>query len=267
VTYQLPGFNFLHAGADAGVGSMTSSGVESAYPLDNLIDYRPSSLCKFDGTTSNEWIKIDRGTGTLEDVDRFIMPAGHNLATCDLIRLHSSTNDADWTLLDGWNQTSESDPDGIIDRSFTATDDRWVRFTCLEAGTVWETTQLWWTNKRTPTIGPEVPWTEEQVPNTVTVPFPSRTAALSLAGNRWRYDLTYNMVSGTDLTLFDDLIDEVGVDLLPFYFDCPDDTAPVGPLLMRIIASSYSREQQHPTPSGSATVAYRIRFSMLEEIG
>jgi hypothetical protein len=272
MTHQTPSYNFLHAAADAGVGALTSSttpGEATGYPLDNLIDYRVSSLFRFG---QNGWgsVKVDRGTQPMSEAcDRIIIPAGHNLENATVCNVHSSVNDSDWTTrVANWDQSAESDPDGIISKDFSAsTTDRYLRFRIQTVGYAWEFGQLFFTRKRTPTRGPDPDWIEQQVSNTVSVPFPARTASLSLAANRWRYQFKYNRLDGADLTLLDDLIEAVGIDLLPFYFDAPDDTSPTGPLLMKINGDSYSRKQARRAPAGPLGAAYDFEFAMLEEIG
>jgi hypothetical protein len=273
LTYQNPSYSFLHIGADAGVGSLTASPVAATgFPLDNLVDYRSSSLFKFSATGAG-YVEIDAGVQPMaEEIDRIIIPAGHNLATVTQARVITSTTGAyggEETIRRTWDQSAQSDPDGIIDQTFTTTStDQYTRFYInAPAGTAWEFGQLWITNKRTPTRGPDPDWSEQQVSNTVSVPFPSRTATVSLAANRWEYEFTYHYLDGTDLAIFDDLIEEVGIDLVPFYLDPPDDTTPTGPLLMKINSGSYRRDQERTIPSGALGAAYQIRFSMLEEIG
>ena len=269
MTYQNPNYYFLHAAADAGAAAITPANEDADYPAENLIDYRPSSLFKSTSSANNK-VEIDRGAGTLEGINHLIVPDGHSLdASAEGVVESSTTGDFTGEEIEllSFNPAS-----GLISESFTAgsTAERqyqYLRVYFLTTGSNQEYGQLWLTKKRTPSVGPDPNYGEAQVSSTVTIPFPSRSASLSLAANRWQYTLTYHHLDGTDLAVFDELIAEVGIDLLPFYFDPPDDTTPTGPLLMKIIGGSYRREQERESPSGAAGAAYRVSFSMLEQIG
>jgi hypothetical protein len=262
MAYRNLRFAFLHAAADAGDSALTSSSQHADYPRRHLIDRRPSSLFRFNTTTVDEWVKVDRGAGTLEAVDRMIIPPGHNLDTCDLLRIFRSPNDSDWTQVDGWNQTIESDPDGIIDRTFTSTTNRYLRFNCLEAGTQWEFGQLYFTRTRAITVGPEPKWTDQQVPVSVEVPFWTRDATALFAPNRRLYSFAQPGLESTDLTIYDDLIAAVS-DAVAFYVDPPDDSETAR--FVKIVPRSWRREQYHPTPSARGAALYRVSFNMLEQ--
>jgi hypothetical protein len=264
VAFQTPAYSFLHAAAAAGVGNLSSRvAPASGYPLDNLIDYKPSTLFRHGGTTALEWVVIDRGTQPMgEGVDHMMIPVGHNLGTCSLCRIWHSTDGIDWgTALTGWNQQNESDPDGFIDRSFTLTTNRYLRFSCQESGTAWEFGQLVFTRKRTPTAILVPGWDRPPQTNTISVPFPTRTASLSLAPDRLFYDFKYRRVDGADLTFFDELYSAVGLNV-PFYFYPPDDA--LDPLYMKISERREFR-QDRPNPAGPLGPAYQIGLSLLEQ--
>ena len=266
MAYQNPSYSFLHAAADAGVANVVpQTGAATGYPEDNLIDYRPSSLFRFASGGVDRTVDIDRGAGTLEAVDRLIIPVGHNLAASTSTIAKSSPDDVDWgNTLVSWNQSNATVPAGIIDKSFTSTDDRYLRFSVRTPGSQWEYGQLVFTRKRTPSVGIDPRWTANKVSSTLKVPFPSREASLSTAPDRWFYRVPYNRIDGTDLTIFDDLFEETGSGLVPFYFDPPDDGD--DPILMSIQGEPV-RRQDHPSPSGAGGATYRIEFDMLEQSG
>ena len=147
MAYQNPSYCFLHAAADAGAASMFASDNETGtpdredpdYPLENLIDYRPSSLFKFSAGDTNNAVYIDRGAGTLENITWIIIPPGHNLATAGVCLLESDTTSA-WAAPNNrasWTQTGESDPDGIITKVTETFNDRYVRFRVNAPSTAW----------------------------------------------------------------------------------------------------------------------------------
>ena len=69
------------------------------------------------------------------------------------------------------------------------------------------------------------------------------------------------------MAVFDDLIEQVGIDLLPFYFFPPDDTTPTGPLLVKIVPGSYRRQQERRVPQAAAGAGYMVSFTLLEQTG
>lgn len=270
MAYQNPKFGFLHAAADAGEPALTSSSSPEAatgYPLAHLVDYRPSSLFTF-GQTGARYVTVDRGAGTLEEIDRVVVPAGHNLATATLIRVHTSTTgvfSGEETLRVGWNQSSEPDVSGIIDKEFTAeTDDRYVRFYVLSpAGTAWSFGQLWYTaTRQAATIGPKPDWTDQPVSNLIVRELPTREATSILGANRRSFSLEHLHLESTDLEVYDDLFEQCSVGGRPFYFWPPDDSEV--PLLMRITDRQVTRIHDFPAPA-SGRFMYRVRFSMIEQ--
>jgi len=86
MAWRNPRYMFQHAARDAGASALTPDpAADSDFPIDYLIDDRAGSLFKFGSSSASAKIEIDRGTGTLEAVDRIIIPAGHNLDTKDII--------------------------------------------------------------------------------------------------------------------------------------------------------------------------------------
>lgn len=258
MAYQNPSYSFLHAAADAGAAAMTENAtVDTSYPENNLIDYRPSSLFKWSNSAANHWIKIDRGAAGLEQINRLIIPAGHNLSTATFILQHSTA--------DSWNgastnAVSDTFGTGLQDFSFTASTEQWWRLYITGTG-AWEIGQLVLTNKRTPTRGIDPDWTRLKIASVVKIPFPSRDVSLTTAPTRWLYRVRYNHVDATDLAIFDELFEETG-SAVPFYFDQP--VSGGDPLLMGIQGDPDIR-QDHTSPSGAGAPTYRVEFTMLEQ--
>ena len=265
MAYQNPSYCFLHAAADAGAASITINGAYNAdYPEDNLIDYRPSSLLKWTATATPHRVVIDRGAGTREEIDRMIIPSGHNMAG-EAWELRTNTSDS-WG---GTTVASGTFAAGLVDEVVSGGTEaqrkyQWVRLAMSTGGTALEMGQLFLTHTRTPTTrGIEPHWEARQVPTLTEIPFPSRSALLSLAQNRWLYRVSYERLESTDLAVFDNLMTETGGGLVPFYFIPPDDGDDA--LLMRIQDFTRRRQaRQSPSASGAA---FTIDFSMIEQIG
>jgi hypothetical protein len=256
MAYRNPRFCFLHAAADAGAANLTSSHPDSDYPVDNLIDYRPSSLCIFASSGANRAIMLDRGAAGLESIDRMIIPAGHNLDGANWWLQSDPTGS--WPGTPRANGTAGT---GLIDASFTGSTDRHWRLLIGTSGQ-WEIGQWYLTRTRQPTTrGIDPAWEERQVPTLREMDFPSREAMLAMAPVRWIYGLSYRALEGTDLAVFDDLMTETGVGLVPFYFDPPDDSRDV--LLVRV--RDYPRRtQDHPNP-GAGGASFDLQFTLIEQ--
>jgi hypothetical protein len=258
MTYRVPSFSSLHAAADAGIAAITSDNEHASFPLDNLIDYRNSSLFKFSTAAVDHWIKIDRAA-VGENINRIIIPAGHNLDGATLSLQYAASDSWPGTVAEGWTQSGAAIIDRTLDDDSTA---RWWRLSITTSGQ-WEIPQLWLTRKRTPTRGPDPDWGRYKVSGVRTVAFPSRTASLSLGPVRVQYRMKWNHLDSTDLTIFDELLAEVGVDLLPFYIDPPDDNDDA--LLVKIVGRvTLDQDSKNPASDGPA---YRAQFTMLEESG
>jgi hypothetical protein len=259
MAYQNPAYLFLHVGADAGDAGVFVDVTESTtYPKRNLIDYRQSSLFKWTNAATYHDIKFNRGAAGLELVNRMIIPAGHNLSGA-AYELRSNTADS-WG---GTIRASGTFGSGLQDISVSGSStQQWWRLEISTSGT-WEIPELWLSNRRVPTgRGPNPFWEARKIPALTEVPFPARSATLALGPNRWLYRVAYDRLDGTDLAVIDDLMDETGIGLVPFYFDPPDDT--LDPVLVKV--NDFTRRQQART-NLTTGMAYNVEFSMIEQAG
>jgi hypothetical protein len=264
MTIQIPAFYFLHAAADAGAANLSSDAEDSDYPLENLIDYRPSTLFKFSSSGAH-WVKVDRGTQPMsEGVNRLIIPAGHNLENAAYCYLQSSINDSDWTLQEFWNQSTVTDPDGLIDRSFGSITDRWLRFGTTTTGYTWEFGQLYLTRTRQGTqAGPEPEYTDQPLAVSIVRDMPGRSANSLLGPARRYYKFKIQRVPSADIDVYDDLFAS-NSDAVPFYFQPPDDTE--NPRFVLILPGSFNRQQDHPILMNADAPTYTISFDLIEQI-
>jgi len=261
MTYRLPQFAFLHAAKETGVGNITlNNDYEDAdFPIAHLIDNRPSSLMKFSQSASDHWIKIDRGSGSLEAIDRLIIPEGHNLDPATTITIETNSTD-EWP---GTTRGTLVTPgSGLLDITLTSNTDRWIYVEIFGTGT-WEIGQLFFTRTRTmTTAGPDSKWTERPVPAMIRRELSTREANSTLAANRKAWSLTHNALDSTDVAILDDLLEAVGVGASPFYYDSTDDGD--DPRLMRIENLAPTRQQDNPAPK-SNDPTYEIALEMLEQ--
>jgi len=259
MAYRNPGYCWYHAGADNGVAELTiDPTVDSNYPAENLIDYRASSLFKWSDTDTAHYVDFDRQfSGNSPNVNALIIPAGHDLDGATVATLYGNG----YPPSNGWDSWTISG-DGIIFRQMPSTrPDRYLRFIIASSGD-WTIPEIWFTYINTPSnSGIDPSWEAVPVPILSKVPFPTRNANLTLAPNRMQYTVTYNALTGTDITLFDDLFEETGGGSRPFYFLPPDDS--LDPILMEIQSIS-RREQAYQNPATTG-IAYTISFTMLEQ--
>jgi hypothetical protein len=273
MAYQNPLFGFLHAGADAGAASFThSTDGDSDFPKDNLIDFRTSSLFKWETNKANHFIKLDRGAGTLEEIDRLVIPAGSN-TTGATWTVYAHTADAGatvaaWIAAGATYHGAFGGSADLIDHGFSdaggagETSKRWL-FISTTSGGAWEIPELWLTHQRqTTTRGPRPTWTDQPIAQLITRSFATREAVTVLAPNRRSMALEYLFLNSTDVDIFDDLFSELNVGGKPFWFWPPDDS--LDPYLMSITNRQVTRRQDHPAPA-AGDFRYRVRFEMLEQ--
>lgn len=270
MAYRAPNFMWLHAAQDTGVSNITSSNAHADYPLDHLIDNRPSSLFKFNTSASAHWIKIDRGSASEEQVGRMIIPEGHNLSGSTWTCYTATSNLGDTAALWAASGTYQFFFTGaagnpLIDKTFgTPTQHRWIFLVCTTGSGQWEIGQLFYTRTRTMTTrGPDPKWTERPVPAMIRRELATREANSLLAPNRIAWELKHHALDSTDVAILDDLLEAVGVGASPFYYDSTDNAD--APRLMRISNLAPPRIQDHPIPAGSGAPTYELTIEMLEQ--
>jgi hypothetical protein len=149
----------------------------------------------------------------------------------------------------------------VQDFTPVTTGHRWWRF-FIGASGQWDMGQWYLTDAQTTTIGPDPSWQWGPTSNVIQTPFPSHTATMVLAADRYAGRFRYNHLDGTDLAVFDDLWTAAGL-ARGFYFDGPDDSESAR--FMKLTDRPL-RTQDSKNPKGEGAT-YRIDLSMLEEIG
>ncbi|MHC4715136.1 MAG: hypothetical protein ACYTAN_18010, partial [Planctomycetota bacterium] len=165
-------FAFLHAGRDAGAGAISCANTFATNGAAFLIDDRAGSLSTFTAAATDHWVQYDRGAGTLEEINRLIIPAGHNYNGQN-VRVRTDTASdmsADPTEILPKAAVSSA---GIIDLAMTGGTEaqrkyRYVRIDDDDAAS-WnpQTPQHILTRTRTTTRGPEQGWTDYYQHNTL----------------------------------------------------------------------------------------------------
>jgi hypothetical protein len=259
-------YELAHAGAAAITGN---NAFHADYPKDFLIDDRAGSLCKFNAAATDHYIQIDRGSGTLEEIARLIIPVGHNF-NGENIRVQTDSDPGfgvDPTEILPKAAVSSA---GIIDLAMTGGTEaqrkyRYVRIDDDDAAS-WnpEIPELILTRTRTTTRGPEQGWTDYYQHNTLHFEKESGSiASLALGADRRYFEFTYRNVSDTaDLLVFSDLIDTCGTSK-PFYMDPPftDET------VIWVKLTEDSRQIQDPAvPASTDSTQRQIELAMLEHL-
>lgn len=263
MAYQNPSFNFLHAYRDAGASGLTVSPAAAATgPVDYLIDDRAGSLCVAgSAATSGFWL-VDRGAGTLEDVDRLLIPAGHNLDGRSLTI--SQDDNAGFTSPTALATSIAVSGSGLIDITLASiTAERYVTVAIdTGASLAWEIGEVFLTRKRTLSRGPNFRWKHPSVDNVIAHTNAAGVESFRVIGAaRKTYDLQWGWIDGADLTVLQELEAAVGTHT-PFYFDPPDDSFPT---VLVTLSELPDIEQDREVPATGHSHRYRLR--MVETLG
>lgn len=260
MAWRNPQYNFVHAVRTAGAASITPTPAAAAgFPVDNLIDDRAGSLFKFTSSGAGSTLVIDRGAGSLDAIDRLLIPAGHNITgTIDLEADDNAGFTSPTALL-----TNEAVATGLIDETFASNTERYLKITFDATGT-WEITQLIFTEKRTTTRGPNpLPgWPDQLIDNTLLFPKASGVvAALELGADRRRIQYDYRVLESADELVFSDLWTECAT-ARPFFLDpAYDDETPIWVRLVEPI----ERRLDTVAPQSDSRKYFR-RLIMLEHL-
>jgi len=260
MSWRNPRYAYLHAARDAGADAITLSHTAGTTDYkDFLIDDRAGSLFKFAESSTGQTITIDRGSGSLDAIDRLIIPAGHNITgTIDLDADTTSGFTSATVLLSG-----ESVSTALIDETFSSNSEQWLRLTFNGTGQ-WEIPELIFTSTKTTTRGPEQGWVDMIQHNTLHLPLESGVVASLARGlDRRRIEYVYRDVNDSgDLAVFAALLATCGTSR-PFILDPAFDTET--PLWMKLIEDS--QQQQDPAvPAATDSTKRRITLPMLEHI-
>lgn len=234
-----------------------ASSTEAGFPKGRVIDDQQGPLFQWDAAAANNSLTLDRLSGSLAAVDRCIIPATHNLEG-ETVILETST-----TGVFGGEETqrfSITATAAIISESFTATQDRHhrIRISTVHQGKIGE---VFIGTDRTPVVGPDPKWTDQNVPNLVEVQLRSGLVyRVQASAQRREFDFRFADQAATDLTVFDELESQTSFGLFPFFFFTPESTDP--PVYVQLV-SPLGREQDRPNPRGLGR-SFEIRLQMRE---
>ena len=222
----------LHAARDAGVSALTAPGhaIDADFPLDNLIDNRSSDPMKFATSKIDSRILLDRGAGTLDAVDRFIIPAGHNIDGVGGTVLLDAADDEAMTTNNTVLVASVDNSQTVIDETFTSNSQRYLRIwlgtSSSDAG-AWEIPQMIWTSTVEFTAGPDLALTtDERITNaTHYTQRNGMASSVQYGTTQRRFEVPYRRIGGADLTAMESLITAVGI-TKPLLVDPPSYSSP-----------------------------------------
>lgn len=260
MTWRNPQYSFVHAARTAGAAAIsTVPGVAAGFPVDNLIDDRAGSLFKFTSSGADSKIIVNRGAGSLDPIDRLLIPAGHNITgTINLLADDSAGFPDPTTLLSG-----EAVATGLIDETFALNSQQFVKIN-FNADGQWQIPQLILTEKRTTDRGPDpLPgWSDQLIDNTLLFPKSSGVvAALELGVDRRRIEYDYRVLETADELVFAELWTECAT-ARPFFLDPAYDDEP--PIWVRLV-EPIERRLDTIAPQSDARAYFR-RLVMLEHL-
>lgn len=254
--YQNPAYGILHAGALAGASAITTKYATAAnFGKERLIDARTTLLMKFSASQADHHVETNRGTGTLEAVDRCWIPAGHNLSGAT-VRVYSGSSSPASTLR-GSSPTVAGT--GAIDFAFTSTTDRYVRVLFDGTGT-WELGELWLTRRRSTVRGLDPGWeTPIRVPTEITE-FPTREITAVLGPARRIFGFSYHDVddAAADSVL---LTDVANLGRAAAFLFWPPHASTL-PFVAKLLEDG-DREQDSPMPS--IKLGHEYGFRLIEQ--
>jgi hypothetical protein len=205
--------------------------------------------------TFHDW-RLNRGTGSIEQISTMVIPAGHNFDGATLEVFDSAVGFATSETSRGSVVVSGS---GIIDFDLsTVSTQQFVRVDC-PTNLKPEFGQLFLTNRRNTTTGPVPEWSQVPEPQVDAAQLATHVVAHQIATARDRWSLKHQALEAPDLTLYDDLVGAAG-GFGSFYFWPPGDDT-VDPIFVQL-ADVRAREQDFAAPSLKQT--WTIELDLLE---
>jgi hypothetical protein len=268
MSYTDPAFMPYHAIAQAvlvgGLAAITTqntwAGTEDITKR-RVCDYRTVAVANFSGVASNHHIQFDRGAASVSELDRIIIPAGHNY-TGKKLKVLSDDNDGMSSAAIILAQTDIGSA-ALIDLPLVGgvpSEQQYIRVNWPASGT-WnpDTTEVWIGEKKITTTGVAQAWRNPLETPLVEQPFPTRDAAVLLGPARRTWELEHYRLDATDVAVYDEIAATGRT--IPFWFWPPDD-AYTEPLLMKL-TDDMEREQDSPVPKTEIT--YTVRLQMREQ--
>jgi len=262
MAYRSPFFLSHHEARLRGAAAMTieGDGAHASFPKERLIDSSIDKLFRFNGTTGNNGVRIDRGVSPTEALTRLVIPAGHNVGAA-LVQVHEDDNSG---FTSPTTLHSSVPGSGLIDLALSpAATEQYLRFRVVTAGTAWEFSELFWTLPRTPAVGPDPQYRDEQTPNLTETQLSSRNIYRLAKGDDLRaFEIQFNRITKAQLAVFDSVWSDTSQGLYPLYFGSPDDADAV---VYCWIMDRIRREQDAPNPTGMG-LHFRTRLELLEAL-
>ncbi len=265
MAFRMPSFIFLHAGAAAGVAAITMSPAAAAgFPAYRSIDFRGQSLAKHGSSSSSAYWQVDRGAGTLEAIDRLVIPSGHNLGAQTVTVKASATGSfgGEETTLHSFTSAA-----GLIVEALTSSTARYIRVGFGGTGT-WEYGEIWLGRIRTPTsaCALEHGWEWPKRSNVDAITFPSGATGSTVLGpdlQTGRLPFKWAQ-SAVDAVLFRELQAAAGGFKRPIVVLGPDDTLPT--IIAFVSGDLEPFRQDSPNPVGTGPT-YSLTVNLREHIG
>lgn len=228
MAFRAPRYMHLHMiRDDVGIQGLTSAlPTEAAFPLDFLMDDRGSVPMTFAADTNTHFIIMDRGSGTLDSVDRIIIPPNHNLTGTAVIQsdtVDTFPSPTSVTTLTGLT------PGVQKDQSFTGNTERFWRIAFLSAGK-WEISEMYFTSTVTLVGGIDMrEMADELQDNFIGLNQSTGVAPRVQTGPAQRIiEHDYRLQRGDDLAKFEAFIARVGMTksffMDPASFSTPPET-------------------------------------------
>ncbi len=257
MAYRNPQFVFLHSWRDAGSSNITTSSESPGFDIERIIDDQSGPLFKWLISDPTNDMEVDRGAGTLEAVDRLLIPSGHDI-TGNLIFETSTSGVFAGEETQRVNIIAAA---GVINESFTSTDDRYHRFRVPNQQSKFG--ELFVGRDRQTARGPNQQWVDQREPNLVETELRGGNIYRVKAGElRRAFSFTFSRITGTDLAIFDELVTDTQGGLHPFWFFPPDTTE--APVFVKLLTAVNRRQDSgSPTATGQK---FEIVLQMVEEL-
>jgi hypothetical protein len=259
-------FGIQHLFRDRGYANMSigaGSTIASGDFLSFCFDERREKMT-FTAAAASHEVRCDTGATPIA-CGRVVIPAGHG-SNGKRIKVQEADNPGWVGPIDRlWIDPTD---DNQLDATFvTATSERYVRVAFQPtSGTVNPTiAELWLTTTLTPDSGPDFRWRDSKINNVASFVTPAGDRGdIQLGAQQRVFELEYPFVdAAADITILDQLVDDVGMDTA-FILDPPFDDEDA--LICKMLAEP-QRSFAHSAPnSGSGKEAYSYRFSIIEQI-
>lgn len=258
----MPYFVWSHAGRAAGDASVAMSPAASAsLPKYRSLDGFGQSLAQHGSSSAAAYWQVDRGAGTLEAVDRLLIPSGHNLGA-QTVTVASDDNAGFTTPTTLASFTSAA---GLIEQALTSSTERYLRVSFGGTGQ-WEYGEIWLGRTRTPSSAVVVDpgWKRPPLSNVTVQRFPTGVQGSVVNGPDQRtLGMTLRWVAGPDLTLCEDLATACGAAKAPLWVGAPDDAVPTTLMWLSAI-SAWEQDSDVPQATGPT---YTVQLELIEALG